>query len=239
MLYNQKQSGFIKTLRTALLVFTIGFLSSCQSLRPSAELEYTSGLVVDSLSTNVSLSYTTSDRSISGSGYLMYLKPDRMRVVILSPFGSVLQEVYVSGDLVTIIDAGNGIAFSGTQTDLPEKGDFSGWRHINWIIDIDPLNPSQGSAVIERINKFGKAENATFEKGLLISKSTLAGGLVRYGKYTAVKGVPLPLEITYETATKEKFGILLDDPEINVSLAESVFKPNLSNIHVYPLSSLK
>ena len=230
---------FVRAACVELLLLSITvFLSGCLALRPSAEVKYSSG-VVGSLSSNVSLAYMSPDRSISGSGYLLYRKPDQMRVVILSPFGSVLQEINVSGELVTIIDAGNGIAFNGAQKDLPEKGDFSGWRYINWLIDIDPPDPSKNNVAIERTNRFGQPEKAVFENGLLISKTTASGGHVRYGNYTAVQGAALPLEIIFETAALEKFTILLEDPEINIPVADGAFSPNLSKLRVYPLSGLK
>ena len=221
-----------------LILMTI-FLSGCLSLRSPSEVKYTSGAVIGSLSSNVSLSYSTPERSISGSGYLMFRKPDQMRVVILSPFGSVLQEVYISGELITIIDTGNGAAFRGTYKDLPEKGDFSGWRYISWLIDIDPPDSSRNNLVIERNNKNDHQEIAAFENGLLISKTSAVDGSVRYARYTAVHETALPLEITYETIGREKFTIVLEDPEINVSFADGAFAPNLGKLRVYPLSTLK
>ncbi len=231
---------FVKPARTAFFLFSLTvFLSGCLAFHQPVELEFTSGSLVESLSSNASLSYATSDRSISGSGILMYRKPDQIRAVILSPFGSVLQEVYVSGDQVTIIDAGNGTAFSGSYMDLPVKGDLSGWRYIQWLIDIDPPESSRRTAVIERTNKYGHQEHAVFENGLLISKTTAVGGHVRYGRYTTVRGVAFPLEIIYETVAKEKFTILFEDPEINVPFADGAFTSNLSKLRVYPLSGLK
>lgn len=235
-----KESMSIRTVVAALLLVSMSIvLTGCLAARLPADLKYIEGETVDSLSSNVSLAYKNKDRNISGSGYLMFKKPGQMRATILSPFGSVLQEIYKSGDLITIIDTGNGIAFSGTDSDLPDKGDFSGWRYINWLIDIDPYSPSQSNTVIERINRIGQIEKAAFENGLLISKTTLEGGQVRYGRYTALNGVPLPLEINYATAAKEKFTIILDEPEINISFKDDAFMPNLSKLRVYPLSSLK
>lgn len=231
---------FIKTLRAPLLLLLIPvFLSGCLALHPPAEVTYVGGVLVDSLSSNVSFSYESPDRSISVSGYLMYRKPDQIRVVFLSPFGSVLQEIYVHGDRVTIIDAGNGVAFSGTYMDLPDKGDYSGWRYIHWLIDINPPDASRSTSVIDRINRFGEPEKAAFENGLLISKASAAAGHVRYGRYTAVQGAPIPLEITYENVAKEKFTIKLEDPEVNVPFVDGAFTPSLNKFHVYPLSRLK
>jgi len=226
----------LKRCRTLLyLLVMANFLAGCATVRPVAELNYTDGSVAESLSSNVSLSYANSDRSISGSGVLMFRKPDEIRVIILSPFGSVLQEVQIHGEHVTIIDSGNGIAFEGSYRDLPEKGDFSGWRYIHWLLDIDPFDSSRGTTAIERVNRFGHQEKAVFENGLLISKTVAAGGHVRYGKYVSIHGIPLPLEINYETEAREKFIILLDDPEINQPFAPGTFTPNLSKFRVLPL----
>jgi len=242
MIYSlvQKKSVFVKVLFSVLFLLAMTFsLPGCMAVRPPQELIYSSGAAVESLSSNVSLAYAAHGRSISGSGYLMYQKPDKMRVVILSPFGSVLQEIYVSGELVTIVDAGNGVAFSGNFIDLPDRGDFSGWRYIHWLIDIDPPDPLRVNSVIDRINRFGQPEKATFENGLLISKDTEAAGHVRYGRYAAVQGAAFPLEIIYEAATQEKFTMLLEEPETNVIFADNAFTPNLSKLRVYPLSRLK
>lgn len=231
---------YSKSARTVLLLLLMTVsLSGCLSGRIPAGVNYAAGTVVTSLSSNVSLSYRSTDRSVSGSGFFMYRKPNQMRVVILSPFGSVLQEVYVSGERVTIIDSGNGIAFSGVHTDLPVKGNFSGWRYIHWLIDIDSPDSSRRTAAVQRINRFGEIEQAEYEDGLLVSKKTAEGGYVRYGGYTDIQGVPFPLNIRYESAVGETFTITLEEPEINVAFAENAFIPDLGKLTVYPLSALK
>jgi outer membrane lipoprotein-sorting protein len=238
--FNQKRGLNVKYAVAFFLIFLyVIILSGCQLLRPPAPISYNSGANFTSLSSNASLSYTSVERSISGSGFLMYKKPDQMRMVVLSPFGSVLQEVFVSGEMVTIIDSGNGIAFSGTINDLPQKGDFSAWRHIHWLIDIDPPDSSRTTAVIERVNRFGTPERASFENGLLVSKTTASGGLIRYGRYTATHGVPFPQELTYETTAKETFSIRLEDTEIDIPFAVDAFVPKLDKLRIYPLSSLR
>ena len=240
-MYNVRNRGCL-SINAVWVVFTLSMvviLSGCLAHNPPAEVLYTSGAAVESLSSNVSLSYSAPDRSASGSGYLMFRKPDQMRMVVLSPFGSVLQEVYVSGEVITIIDVGNGLAFTGTYRDLPDTGDFSNWRYLRWLIDIDPPDSLRDTTVIERMNRFGELEKATFEKGLLISKSTASAGVVRYGKYSAEHGVTFPLEITYKNVAQERFTISLEEPEINVPFVEGSFVPNLSKFRVYPLSSLK
>lgn len=240
LISRQLNKSVIKSVTVLLLfILIVVAVSGCQQFRRPTEIFYTSGATFTTLVSNASLSYTSSERSISGSGYLMYQKPDLMRMVVLSPFGSVLQEVFVSGEIVTIIDSGNGIAFSGSINDLPQKGDFSAWRYIHWLIDIDLPVPSRTSAVIERVNRFGMLEHASFENGLLISKSTAAGGVIKYGKYTAVQGVPFPQELIYETSAKEIFSIRLEDTEVNTVLAAGTFEPKIDKLRIYPLSILR
>lgn len=214
-------------------------LVGCASVPRPSDLKYVNGAMVDTLSGNVSLSYMSTDRSISGSGVLMYRKPDQMRGIILSPFGSVLQEVYVSGERVTVIDSGNGVAFSGTRDDLPRKGTFSGWRHLQWVTDLDRPDSAAGTREVERTNRFGETEKAAFENGLLISKSTAVGGRAKYENYAVLQGAPFPMRITYETPAGESFTIAFEDPEVNIPLAGNVFSPDLGKLRVYPLSSLK
>lgn len=231
---------FIKRfISISLLLSAVVSQSACMTARQQADYTFTSTAAIQSLSSNASLSYATPDRSISGSGILMFRRPDQIRAVILSPFGSVLQEVYASKDLVTIIDAANGVAFRGPYMDLPEKGNFSGWRYIHWLIDIDRPDELRGTNVIERTNRFGDAEKANFVNGLLVLKTTAAGGSVRYDSYADVQGVPFPLKITYETVAKEKFTILFEEPEINVPFADGAFAPDLGKYRIYPISSLK
>ncbi len=230
----------IKPIFGVLLLLSLAtFMFGCQSLRQPVEILFTSGAVVEGFSSNASFSYVTFDRSISGSGVLMYRKPDMIRAVILSPFGSVLQEVYLSGDQVAIIDEGNGTAFRGSYLDLPDKGHLSGWRYVQWLVDIDPPQSSRLTAVVERTNRFGLQEKASFENGLLLSKTTAEGGHVRYSRYTNVKGAAFPLDIIYETNAKETFTIKFEDPEINVPFAEGAFTPKLGKFRVYPISGLK
>ena len=235
----RKKQSFVGSVRLITVAAISFFLYGCLTLRQPTEMKFTRAVSIDSLSSNASLAFKGSHRSFTGSGYILFKKPDQIRMVILSPFGSVLQEVFVSGELVTIVDAGNGVAFIGTRRDLPDVGDFSSWRYIHWIIDIDPPGPAWRTAIIDRVNVFGQQEKATFENGILISKSTAEGGLVKYGNYKPVQGVAVPFEITYEAAASELFTIQLEEPEVNIPIAEDAFTPDLGKYRRYPLSSLK
>jgi hypothetical protein len=224
---------------TIVLLPLMLVLSGCLATRPPAELTFTTGAVIQTLASNASLSYKNADRSISGSCYFMFRRPDQIRVVILSPFGSVLQEVIVSGELVTIIDSGNGVVLRGSFKDLPATGDFSAWRSIHWIIDIDQPGASRDTITMERVNRFGDTEKAAFKNGLLMSKIVAGAGQVKYGRYITVQGAAVPLEIEYETVAGENFSLLFEEPEVNIPFVNDPFKPNIDKFPVYPLSRLK
>jgi len=235
----RKKQLFVRSVRLITVAALSFFLYGCLTLSQPTEMEYSRAVSIASLSSNASLAFKGKLRNISGNGFILFKRPDQMRMVVLSPFGSVLQEVFVSGDLVTIVDAGNGVAFSGARGDLPGVGDFIAWRYIDWIIDIDPPDTARSTAVIDRVNMFGQQEKASFENGLLISKSTAEGGLVRYGNYKAVQGVAVPFEIKYEATANELFTIHLEEPEVNVRIPENTFTPDLWKYRLYPLSNLK
>lgn len=229
----------MKWIYAVFLLVSAMVLGGCATTAKPEKLVYTAGAMVETLTGNAALSFAAEGRSISGSGILMYRRPDQMRVTILTPFGSVYQEVYVSGDVVTIVNPGGGIAFRGVWQDLPTNGDLSGWRHIRWVVDIDPSDPARGDVVVQRTNRFGEAESATFAQGLLRAKSLATGNKATYDKYTVVNGIALPLEIAYATPTGEHFKIILDEPDVNGLLAADTFTPILDNLKLYPLSSLR
>jgi outer membrane lipoprotein-sorting protein len=229
----------MKWIYAVFLLVSAMILDGCATMTKHEKLVYTVGAMVETLTGNAALSFAAEGRSISGSGVLMYRRPDQMRVTILTPFGSVYQEVYVSGDSVTIVNPGGGIAFKGVWQDLPMSGDLSGWRQIRWVIDIDPPDPAHGDGVVQRTNRFGEAESATFAQGLLMEKALATGNKATYDKYTVVNGVALPLEIAYATPTGEHFKIILEEPEVNGLLAPDTFIPRLENLKLHPLSSLR
>lgn len=222
-----------------LAIVTLLLVSGCATLPTPQTLVYINGAKVETLSSNASLSFAAAGRTISGSGVLMYRAPEQLRMVVLTPFGSVFQEVFVVGEQVTIIDPGNSVAFQGNVQELPTSGDVSGWRYLRWVLDIDVPDAARGSVALKRTNRFGEIESAVFDHGLLLSKTTESGALVRYDSYVAVNGVAVPLEISCETARKERFTIKLDEPDVNGVVEQGALLPKLADLKVYPLSVLR
>src|SRR6185369_1857747 len=109
-----------RTIFSALLVVSLFLPCGCAMLQ-QPHLEYQPGAVVETLSATASFSISKGDQGMASSGYLLYQRPDRMRMVILSPFGTTLMEAIVTGNRITIISNSKGEAFSGQLEELPQK----------------------------------------------------------------------------------------------------------------------
>lgn len=225
---------FSVILAMSLLLLACGCASA---LRPQADPA--PGAVLETLSAEAVFSFSNGDQGMSGSGYLLYQRPDRVRILILSPFGTALMEAVVSGERITVVDSSRGVAFSGLLADFPSTGEGKTWRHARWLIEMEPPGNSLRDGVVERINRSGMKERVTYENGVVVSKSLESGDMVRYKGYEAFNGVPLATEIILDSNDGGRFRIKLSEPEVNAGLAPDAFVPRLEGLKVYPLEVLR
>jgi len=223
-----------------LFLFSVlALIAGCAVFTPKPPLEYRPGAQVDTLSAAVSLSITKGEQGMGANGFLLYQRPDRMRVVILSPFGTTLMETVVAGEQVTVVDNSKGVAFRGMLSELPQQGEGDTWRQARWVMDV----PSPGSSVrdgsVERTNGTGLQERVTFENGLVVAKSLSNGDEAHYNDYVVVNGVPVATEIIMYSRDGGRFRIKINEPEVNTGLAPEAFTPHLDNLTLYPLSALQ
>ncbi|MDA8414148.1 MAG: lipoprotein insertase outer membrane protein LolB [Desulfobacteraceae bacterium] len=227
-----------RIIRIALFSLALLTLCGCATFQ-TPHLIYQPGAVVETLSATASLSITKGDQGMGANGYLLYQRPDRMRLVILSPFGTTLMEAIVTGKRITIISNTKGEAFSGNLDELPREGQGETWRNASWIMEMDPPGSFVGDGTLERVNSLGNKEQVTFENGLVVSKSLANGDMVRYRDYELVNGVPLATEIIMDSHDGGRFRIKVTDPEVNGELAPDAFRPHLDGYKRYPLSALQ
>lgn len=225
------------SISTPLLVILLLTSGCASALKPS--LTYQPGAVVETLSATASLSISKGDQGMGSNGYLLYQRPDRMRMVILSPFGTTMMEAIVTGSRITIIENSKGVAFSGNLEELPHKGQGETWRHARWVMDTDPPGSFVGDGSLERVNSMGDREQVVFENGLVVSKTLANGDMVRYRDYVLVNGVPLATEIIMDSHDGGRFRIKVTEPEVNGELAADAFIPHLDSFTLYPLSALQ
>ena len=220
------------------LALVCALLCACATGRP-AGLVYTAGARVETLSSPVALSFSSSQGGMAGNGFMVYGRPDRMRLVILSPFGTTLSEVFVDGERITILDPGKGFAYGGRSDELPDLPQFHAWRLVRWVMEVDPPGSVTGDGSVERVNRLGLRERAEFENGLLVKKTLDDGSEARYGGFVVMDGIPLATEIVMMNPAGDRFRITLKEPELNAPLAPDVFTPHLDGLRLLPLAALK
>lgn len=222
-----------------LLLSALSLVSGCANCTPKPSLEYRPGAQVDTLSAAVSLSIKKGKQGMGVNGLLLYRRPDLMRVVILSPFGTTMMETVVAGEQVTVVDNSKGVAFSGLLADLPEQENGDTLRQARWVMDMPILGNSVRDGLVERIYGMGLKERVTFENGLVVAKSLPNGDEARYNDYVVVNGVPLATEIIISSHNGGRFSIKISDPEVNTDLPQDAFTPHLDSLTIYPLSALQ
>lgn len=212
-------------------------LAACSTVHP--KLDYKTGATVDTLSAAVSLSLTTVDSGMSGNGFLVYRRPDQLHLVLLSPFGTTLIEIFSRGEQITLLYPGSSTAYVGLIADLPEKAGLQGWRLMRWVMDAEPSVTAGHNGTVERIGTDEIVEKVTFENGLVTEKSTEKGEKVYYSRYTVAGGVPFASELDLRNKQDDRIRIVLDETEVNTALDESAFQPRLEGMKILPLSELR
>lgn len=202
-------------------------------------LEYAPGAQIDTLSSEVSIAVHATDRSMGGHGYLVYRRPDQLHLILLSPFGNTLFEIFALGDRVTLLYPSQATAYSGRFDELPDKGGLQGWNMMRWMMDLDPPLVTRFSGSLERMGKQGFAEKVTFENGLVVSKTSPGGEVVYYSDYRVVGGVPVPTVIELRNEHDDSIRIAFDEPEANIQLASTAFTPEVTGMKILPLSELR
>lgn len=211
-------------------------LSACVT---APVIKFKPGATLETLSSAVSLSINTTDRSMSGSGFMVYRRPDQLHLVMLSPFGTTLLEAFALGERITLLYPSSSTAYTGRIADLPDKGGLQGWRMMRWVMDADPAASSSFNGIVERSGILGGKESVTYENGLVTVKSNPDGDKVYYSRHSAVSGVPFAAEVEVRNSRDDRIRIVLDEPEVNVPLDDAVFRPRLEGVTLLPLSELQ
>jgi len=224
--------------RLLKLLLSLLMLTACATVT-TPHIDYRPGAVLETLSSAVSLSIHTTDGSLGGSGYLVYRRPDQLHMVVLSPFGTTMMEVFALGDRITLIYPSQSKAYVGRFDELPDKGGLQGWRLMRWVMDSDPREGEPLSVTVERSSKLGFSEKVTYKNGLVTSKVSDSGDHVHYSKYSAVNGIPVAAELDIRNGRDDRIRITLDEPEVNTTLEDAVFAPHLDGLTVIPLSAIQ
>lgn len=216
-------------------------ISACAASISPPVLPTASNVQLDTLSSAVSLSVRSPEQTMSASGILLYKYPDKVHVIILSPFGTTLFEAYAVGDSVAFVYPTERVAFVGTINELPDKGGLNGWGSIYWVLS-DAFVPHGKqmplNGISEVIRSDGIRDRISVENGYVTSKEATDGKSVYYGRYSAVNGIQLAHELDIRNKNDEQLRIILEEPEINVPIEATSFVPRITDLKIYPLRAL-
>lgn len=229
----------ISRLSWSLTVVLLLTLSGCATL-PKPQTPYLPGAQVETLTAMVSLSVKTDKGSLGGNGYMIYRRPDRFHLVILTPFGTTAVEMFADDGRLTFVVPSKGVAYAGTFDELPEEGALQGWRLMKWVVEGDPLFDPGKPGAVERTDAAGRKVTAFYDgEGLLVRKLSADGDEVVYRDYRSADGVPFPSVIEFTDRRGARVRIAFDEAEINGPVEDAALTPNLDGITVLPLASFK
>ncbi|HLO26302.1 MAG TPA: outer membrane lipoprotein LolB [Geobacteraceae bacterium] len=223
----------------APLFFTVALLLSGCAAVPKQPL---SGLVpgreVETLQSSISISIKTAVRSMGGRGFLIFKRPDRFHMAVLSPFGPTLADIYSDGERFTCVVPSRQIAYSGSIEELPDRDGLKAWAMMRWVVE---QPPAAGPALTrENMNGSGVRERLFYDtQGLLMRKETEDGDRVEYRDYRNVNGVAVPESIELSNRRNDTVRVVFDEPEVNQPVEEAALKPNLEGLTVLPFSAFK
>ena len=227
----------IATIPRALrLLPVIGFLlaAGCATApKPLTGLE--PGKELETLQSPITIAVRTAATSRGGRGYMLFKRPDRFHLAILSPFGAPLLEVYSNGEQLTCLIPAKQTAYSGSIAALPEREGLKAWAMMRWVVERTPV---AGPALMrENVNSGGRRETLHYdEQGLLRRKVTEEGDQVVYRDYRNVNGIAFPAEIELSDQAGNEVKITFDEPEVNNPLDDAALTPDLAGVKVLPFT---
>lgn len=225
--------------------FALIFLLLCCAGCAARKLPVTDGVTlqptaqVDTLSATVSMSLRTAEKNLAGRGALVFQRPDRLRLVLLSPFGTTVMDTLVEGDRLSVVYPGSGVVFQGRFNELPPGNGQQGLALLRWVMDSDlpATAPRQGE--YRRVGERGAQETLLIRDGVVVEKSLASGERVRYRNHAVLSGALLPQELLLEAASGERIRLTLEESEVNQPLELEAFQQRLQGLRLLPLSELK
>ncbi|HEX9023481.1 MAG TPA: outer membrane lipoprotein LolB [Geobacteraceae bacterium] len=205
---------------------------------PKVQVPFRQGATVETVTATVSIAVKAPQGSTGGHGYLLYQRPDRFHLVMLTPFGTTALETFSSDDRLTILIPSKGVAYAGSFAEMPDNSPLRGWRMIKLMAVDQPLYDPQKKGSVEK-SAGGKVTSFYGASGLLERKKFATGEEVFFRDYQSVEGVPFPTVIEFTDCNGSRVKITFDEPEINKPVESAALTPNLDGITILPLASIR
>lgn len=225
---------------TRITLYLAFLLSTGCATLPKMQIPFRPGATLETVAAMVTISVKTPQINTGGHGYMVYQRPDRFHLVILTPFGTTAMEIYSSDDRLTIVIPSKGEAYTGAFDEMPENSPLRGWRMIRLMAMDEPLFDPLKQGTSERSsNASGEITSFYDGTGLLERKKFSNGEEVFFRNYQSAEGVPFPSVIEFIDRIGSRVKITFNEPEINKPLDKAALVPNLEGMTLLPLASFK
>jgi outer membrane lipoprotein-sorting protein len=213
--------------------------TGCATL-PKTQVPFRPGATLETVAAMVTISVKTPQGNTGGHGYMVYQRPDRFHLAMLTPFGTTALETYSSDDRLTIVIPSKGMAYAGAFDEMPIESPLRGWRMIRMMAVDEPLFDPIKQGTSEKSSKAAGEITSFYDaKGLLERKKFDSGEEVFFRDYQSSEGVPFPSVIEFIDSNGARVKITFDEPEINKPVDDAALVPNLEGITLLPLASFK
>jgi hypothetical protein len=225
---------FIVSLKTTtLLLLLLGF-SACATVQKPL-IGIVPGREVETLQSSIAISVQSGAQSTGGRGFLIFKAPDRFHLVVLSPFGLTVLEVFSEDDRLTCLIPSRQTAYSGLFSELPEASALKSLAMLNWVVAPPPgTGPSYGSSQTASAARF-----SLDDQGRVARKVSELGDQVEYQDYRNINGVAFPESIVIESRFGATVRIVFNEPQINLPVDDSTLAADMEGIRVLPLSEFR
>lgn len=225
---------------SATAIFALFLLAAGCVTVPKAQIPFRTGATVETLASAVAISVKAPRVNTGGRGYMLFQRPDRFHLVMLTPFGTTAMETFSSDDRLTILIPSRGEAYTGTFADMPADSPLQGWRMIRLLAaDESFFNPLKRGSVEKRSGTMGDITSYYNSSGMLEKEVFSGGEEVFFRDYLSAGGVPFPGIIEFTDNNGSRVKVTFDEPEINGTLDSAALSPNLDGLNLLPLASFK
>jgi len=221
--------------------FCLSFLltAGCATL-PKPQVPFRTGATLETVAAMVTISVKGPHVNTGGHGYMVYQRPDRFHLAMLTPFGTTALETFSSDDQLTIVIPSKGEAYTGAFDEMPDNSPLQGWRMIRLMAVDEPLFDPVKKGTSEKTSKAERDITSFYDsQGLLKRKIFGTGEEVFFRDYQSEEGVPFPTVIEFIDRNGAQVKITFDEPEINKPVDNAALVPNMEGIKLLPLASFK
>jgi hypothetical protein len=224
-------------MQRVILVIFLSIIAGCATT-PKPLVGIVPGKVMETVQSSVSISTKTHEGSRGGRGYLIFRRPDRFHLAMLSPFGITMLEVFSDNERLVCLIPSKNTAYTGLISELPAMEGVRGWGLMRWVVEIPPAS---GPAIKrENITSAGRREMIYYDgQGVVSRKVTEDGDQVSFKEYQVYDGIAFPNVIELTTAYGEEIRITFDEPELNRPVEDSALLPNLEGFSILPFTAFQ